>query len=121
VLEKGEVVGVLGRTRLLEALRDRGVNVPVGEVMESDFQMASADEELDAALGRIEPGRATLLPVILNRQLVGLLTTENVGEFYMIRRALSEGAGHRPPVPPVIRIPRVMPPPPPLPIRQPSS
>ena len=38
VLEKGEVVGVLTHTRLLEALRDRGVNVPVGEVMESDFE-----------------------------------------------------------------------------------
>lgn len=119
VLEKGEVVGVLTHTQLLEALRDRGVNVPVGDVMERDLQMASADEELDAALGRIEPGRATLLPVIWNRQLVGLLTSENVGEFYMIRRALSGGGDRRPPAPPVTRIPRVMPPP--LPIRQPSS
>ena len=119
VTERGEVVGVLGHTRLLEALRDRGVNVPVGEVMESDFPMASADEELDAALGRVEPGRATMLPVIWNRQLVGLLTAENVGEFYMIRRVLSGGAGSRPSAPPVIRIPRGMPPP--LPIRQPSS
>jgi len=119
VLEKGEVVGVLPHVRLFEALRDSGANAPVGEVMESDFQMASAEEELDAALGRIEPGRATLLPVIWNRQLVGLLTAENIGEFYMIRRALSGGGGSRPPVPPVIRIPRVMPPP--LPIRQPSS
>jgi Zn-dependent protease/predicted transcriptional regulator len=119
VLEKGEVVGVLTHTRLLEALRDRGTDVPVGEVMERDFQMASADEELDAALSRIEPGQATLLPVIWNRQLVGWLTAENVGEFYMIRRALAAGSGRRPPVPPGIRIPRVIPPP--LPIRQPSS
>jgi hypothetical protein len=49
--------------------------------MVNKFQMASAEEELDAALSRIEPGRATLLPVI--------------------------------------RIPRMMPPP--LPIRQPNS
>ena len=87
--------------------------------MESDVRTVSADEELDTALGRVEPGRATLLPVIWNGQLVGLLTAENVGEFYMIRRALSGGGGSRPTVPPVIRIPRVMPPP--LPIRQPSS
>ena len=93
------MVGLLTHTRLFEALRDRGVDVPVGEVMESEFQMASAEEELDAALARIEPGRATLLPVIWNRQLVGLLTAENVGEFYMIRRALSDGGGSRPPAP----------------------
>ncbi len=119
VLEKGEVVGVLTHMRLLEAMRDHGANAPVGEVMDSDVRTASADEELDAALGRVDPTRVTMLPVIWNRQLVGLLTAENVGEFYMIRRALSGGAGSRPSVPPVIRIPKVMPPP--LPIRQRSS
>src|SRR5512135_1592345 len=47
VLEKGEVVGVLTHTRLLETLRDRGANALVGEVMDSDVRTASADEELD--------------------------------------------------------------------------
>lgn len=93
--------------------------VPLVEIMENKFQMASAEEDLDAALSRIEPGRAILLPVIRDRQLVGLLTSENIGEFYLIRQALCGGGGSRPPAPPVIRIPRMMPPP--LPIRQPSS
>ncbi len=52
-----------------------------------------------------------MLPVMANGQLVGLLTAENLGEFYMIRRALTEGAGSRPPAPPVIRFPHVLPPP----------
>lgn len=110
VVERGEVVGVLTHTRLFETLRDRGANVPVSEVMESDVPTASAEEELDAVLARIEPGRATLLPVIWNRQLVGLLTAENVGEFYMIRRALSAGEGPKPTGTP-----------PPLPRGQPSA
>jgi CBS domain-containing protein len=110
VLEKGEVVGVLTHTRLLETLRDRGASALVGEVMDSDVRTASADEELDIALGRVEPGRATLLPVIWNQHLVGLLTAENVGEFYMIRRALAERARNRPPAPPVIGTPRLVPP-----------
>lgn len=119
VVESGEVVGVLGRARLIEALQDRGMDTPVGEVMERGFQEASAEEDLDAALGRVEPGRATLLPVMRNRQLVGLLTAENVGEFYMIRRALSESARPRPPVSLARGMPTAVPPP--LPIRQSSS
>ncbi|HEY5914598.1 MAG TPA: site-2 protease family protein [Verrucomicrobiae bacterium] len=111
VMEDGEVVDVLSHTRLVEALRERGMDTQVGEVMERSFHATSADEALDAALARLEPDRATLLPVMWNRQLVGLLTAENVGEFYMIRRALSEGVGSAPPVPPVIRMPRVTPPP----------
>jgi CBS domain-containing protein len=115
VIENGEVVGVLAHTSLIEALRERGVDTLVGEIMERSFRATSADEDLDAALGRLEsgqaPGQATLLPVMWNRQLVGLLTAENVGEFYMIRRTLAEGAGRRPPAPPVIHFPRVLPPP----------
>jgi CBS domain-containing protein len=91
----------------------------VGEIMERSYHATSADEDLDAALGRLEPGQATLLPVMWNRQLVGLLTAENVGEFYMIRRALAEGVNLRPPAPPVIRLPRVLLPP--LLVRQPGS
>jgi Zn-dependent protease/predicted transcriptional regulator len=119
VLENGAVVGVLTHARLLEALRDRGAEAPVGEVMEREVPLVSAEDELDAALARVEPGRATLLAVIWNRQLVGLLTAENVGEFYMIRRALSGPGGSRPSAPPVIRTSRRMPPP--LMVRQPSS
>lgn len=119
VLENGRVVGVLTPARLLAALRDRGASAPVGEVMESKFQIVSAEEELGDVLGRIEQGQATLFPVIWNRRLVGLLTPENISEFYLIRRVLSGGGGGRAPAPPVFRIPREMPPPHPLP--QPAS
>jgi hypothetical protein len=108
VPENGRAVGVLTQARFLEALRDRGANAPAGEVMECDFQMASGEEELGAALGRVERDRATLPPVIWNRRLVGLVTAENISGFYWIRRALSGGGG-RPPAPPVFRIPRVIP------------
>lgn len=111
VIENGEVVGLLAHTRLVAALRERGTATPVGEVMERSFQTTSAEEDLDAALARLEPGQPPLLPVIWNRQLVGLLTAENVGEFYMIRRALAEGAGPHSPAPPMLRFPRVLPPP----------
>jgi Zn-dependent protease/CBS domain-containing protein len=100
VMENGEVVGVLAHTRLIEALRERGMDTLVGEIMERNFHATSADEDLDNALGRLEPGQATLVPVMRNRQLVGLLTAQNVGEFYMIRRALTEGGDSRPPAPP---------------------
>ncbi len=119
VLEHGTVVGVLTQARLLEALRDRGAAVPVNEAMEREVPLVSADDELDAALGRVEPGRATLLAVLWNRQLVGLLTAENVGEFYMIRRALADADGGRPSIPPVIRSSGRTPPP--FMVRQPSS
>ena len=91
-MENGRVVGVLTHVRLFEALQGRSADTLVTEVMENEVQTAAPEEELDAALTRVEPGRATTLPVMRNGQLVGLLTAENLGEFYMIRRALAERA-----------------------------
>ena len=111
VVENGRVVGVLTHVRLFEALQGRSADTLVTEVMENEVQTAAPEEELDAALTRVEPGRATMLPVMRNGQLIGLLTAENLGEFYMIRRALAERGKNRPPAPPVIGAPRVVPPP----------
>jgi len=103
VVENGRVVGVLTHVRLFEALQGSNPDMLVTEVMESEIQIAAPEEELDVALTRVEPGRATMLPVMRNGQLVGLLTAENLGEFYMIRRALANRPP--PPVPPVIGAP----------------
>jgi Zn-dependent protease len=119
VVENGRVIGVLTHVRLFEALQGRSPETLVTEVMESDIQIAAPEEELDAAMARVEPGRVTMLPVIRDGQLLGLLTAENLGEFYMIRRALTARVQTRPPAPPVIRTPRVVPPP--ILARQPSA
>ena len=111
VVENGRVVGVLTHVRLFEALQGRSPDTLVTEVMENEVQTAAPEEELDAALTRVEPGRATMLPVMRNGQLIGLLTAENLGELYMIRRALAERGKNRPPAPPVIGAARVVPPP----------
>jgi Zn-dependent protease/CBS domain-containing protein len=119
VVKHGRVVGVLTHVRLFEALQGRSADTLVTEVMEDEVQTAAPEEELDAALARVEPGRATMLPVMRNDQLIGLLTAENLGEFYMIRRALAERAKNWPPAPPVIGAAHVVPPP--IPARQPGA
>jgi Zn-dependent protease len=109
VVEDGRVLGVLNRVRLFEALQGRSADTLVTEVMENEVQTAAPEEELDTVLPRIEPGQATMLPVIRKGQLIGLLTAENLGEFCMIRRALAARGKNRPPAPPVIGAPHVVP------------
>jgi predicted transcriptional regulator len=116
VIERGEVLGVLTHQRLFAALRERGESALVGREMESEFQVADADEALDSVMARLEPGGCTTLPVLVRGRLVGLLTAENIGEFFMIRAALAEGRSSRPAAPPVIGLPRLAPSP--VPARQ---
>lgn len=95
VVERGVVLGLLGHEQLFEALRSRGEETRVSEVMNRQIRTVSADEPLDHALTRAEPGFSTTLPVLWQGRFVGLLTAENIGELVMIRAALSGSSGRR--------------------------
>lgn len=88
VVERGQVVGLLTRERLFEALRDRGESQVVAEVMERSFQVARPDDLLDVVMGQSQPERPAAIPVLHNGRIAGLLTPDNIGELYMINAAL---------------------------------
>ena len=93
VLEGTEVVGVLSRRRLLEALSRGGREIYVGEVMEPAPPAVDPDSPLDAVLDQMATGGQTMVPVVSSQGLCGLLTMENTMEFMLVRAALmSRGA-----------------------------
>ena len=88
VADDGKVVGVLTRGDLIKALNARGADTPVSEVMRRNFEVADPYEMLEVAFARLQECGCQTVPVLRFGQLVGLLTTENVGEFLMIQAAL---------------------------------
>ncbi len=119
VVEGGRVVGILDHGALFRALRERGDLAVVGDVMRSDFVSLRANQSLDEALAEVRAEGGLTMTVIEDGRCVGLLTPENVGEFFMIRRALAGRGPNRPPVPPVIPVSRALPPR--ILVRQPGS
>jgi Zn-dependent protease/CBS domain-containing protein len=94
VLEHHAVAGVLTREALLRALADGRGDVPVGEIMQKDFASATPDEPLERAMARLQRCHCHTLPVMRDHELVGILTTEKVGEFVMIESAARAGHHH---------------------------
>ncbi len=88
VVENGNVVGVLTRQDLVRGLTQGGAETPVSMVMGRDFKVASPDEPVEEALGRLRACACHAMPVVRGGQLLGVLTTENVGEYIMLRAAL---------------------------------
>ncbi len=88
VVADGLVVGVLTRAALIRALAERGLESPVAAAMQRDFRAAGPDEPVEEVLTRLETCGCHAMPVIRGRQLLGVLTTENVGEFIMVQTAL---------------------------------
>ena len=88
VVDHGGVVGVLTRNDLLIALAKNGQTTPVTAVMHRDVQVVDEGEMLEIAFARLQDSQCQTLPVTSRGRLVGLVTTENVGEFVMIQAAL---------------------------------
>jgi Zn-dependent protease/CBS domain-containing protein len=88
VVADGQVVGVLTRAALLRALGERGPTATVATAMQRDFRSASPDEPVEEVLTRLETCGCHAMPVVRGRELLGVLTTENVGEFIMVQTAL---------------------------------
>jgi predicted transcriptional regulator len=74
--------------RLIKALKERGPEAPVIEVMRSDIPIVEHRRNLEEALRVMQEKR--LPAVVVNDgagHLIGLITPENIGEMMMIQAA----------------------------------
>jgi len=90
----GRLRGVLTRDDMIKALRERGPDTPVIEVMRSDIPVVAERQSLDEAL-RLMQEQSLPAVGVTDREgrLLGLITPENIGEMMMVQAA-------RPPRPP---------------------
>jgi Zn-dependent protease/predicted transcriptional regulator len=80
-----QVVGLLGRNLLLKALATEGQDAYVAGVMDRDFLAIEPGMDLAEVLPLMaQSGRCAL--VMDGEKLLGLLTTENLSEFLLLRR-----------------------------------
>lgn len=86
--------GVLTRDAMIRALRDRGPDTPVMEVMTRDIPLIHHRASLADALESLQAGGLPAVGVVDGAgRLVGLITPENVGELMMVQAARGARAG----------------------------
>jgi Zn-dependent protease/predicted transcriptional regulator len=91
--ELGQIRGVLTRSDLIVALRKSGAGTPVAEVMRVDVPAVHYAMHFDRAFLLMQECGSPVLPVIDGAgRLVGLFTTDNVGEMMMVQGALARSA-----------------------------
>jgi CBS domain-containing protein len=88
VVSGEHVLGVLTREDVLRSLAQQGADVRVHEAMNREFTSVDSHDMLESALVVLHDCKCRSLPVVHDGRLVGMLTTDNVGEFLMIRSAL---------------------------------
>jgi Zn-dependent protease/CBS domain-containing protein len=95
VVDGGRVVGVLTRSDVVRGLAESGPMAPVGLAMRSDFSAADPREMLESVLPRLESSAARSVVVLRAGEVVGLVTTESIGEFVMMKAAIDKAHGSR--------------------------
>lgn len=95
VVEDGRFIGVLTREDFIRALSQQGQNTPVVDVIRRNVPSVDSHEMVENALMRLQESGAKTLPVMHSGRFVGLVTSENITEFLMIRSAL-KAAGATP-------------------------
>jgi CBS domain-containing protein len=93
VMENGRVIGILDRDTFISALSKNGQNTPVSEVMHRKVPEIDSHDMVETALTRLQESGSKTLPVMHGDRLVGLITSENITEFLMIRSALRSAGG----------------------------
>jgi Zn-dependent protease len=85
IMHGDQVIGMLDRNRMLRALAQEGPEAYVAAAMERDFIALEPDADLAEMLPLLaRAGRCAL--VMDGARMVGMLTTENLSEFLLLRR-----------------------------------
>lgn len=95
VVHEGDIVGILTRKRMMQALAEHGREVPVRDFLDATCFAVQDTAMLDEAFNRMREADCSTVPVVRDGRLIGLLTLENVGELMMVASALKK-AGVRP-------------------------
>jgi Zn-dependent protease/CBS domain-containing protein len=77
VIRSGDMVGVVSRQKILQALRTEG-NGYVQAVMNRIFDVAQKSESLSSAFRKLSARNLSILPIVENQQLVGIVTLQNL-------------------------------------------
>lgn len=90
VMEQGHVLGILTRSDLLVALAEHGQDYPVTAAMRREFLTMDGTEILEVAFQRLQECECHTMTVIQEGRLVGLVTMDNLGEYFMIQAAVQK-------------------------------
>ncbi len=87
VTDNEKVVGVLFMSDLAPALREKGKETLISDVMEKNIVTLQAKDPLPSAYRQLKRGNKNFFPVTDNGKVVGVLDMNNINEFLTFRAA----------------------------------
>jgi stage IV sporulation protein FB len=86
------LIGIVGRAEIIRALRERGPDAPVSDVMVTDIPTIERSHRLEEAFRLLQENAAPAVGVVdYADRLIGLVTAATIGEMLMVQQSLPKG------------------------------
>ena len=95
VVRENEIVGVLTKNEILSALHKLGLDTKVSDVMRKDFIAVNPNQMLTEVYEQIKSCGCSSLPVVKSNELLGIITLEAIGRFFMFESAQKDYLAHQ--------------------------
>ncbi|MFD2246868.1 site-2 protease family protein [Pontibacter ruber] len=89
VEQDGQVVGTLTRMQLIQAIKNEQMQAPVANIMTQEIRTFNVQDKLSEAYSELQKARASIYPVLENGRLAGVINSDNINEFILIKSALA--------------------------------
>jgi len=90
VMENDQPVGTLSRDDIIKALYEKGENTSIGHIMNRELVTLRGDQSLEKIYLRLPGQKPSLMLVRDNGHLKGVVDTENIMEFILVKSALNK-------------------------------
>lgn len=90
VLEDNRLIGILPKSKVMSAIYQRGVEAPVRDFMETRFTAVRPLASLARVYEEMLEKKMESVPVVEGSQILGMLTLENIGRYFMVASSLEK-------------------------------
>ncbi|MEO1049171.1 MAG: site-2 protease family protein [Bacteroidota bacterium] len=93
VMDGADMVGTLNRSEIIKAVAQHDVETTVGKIMNTELKTITPDTPLEKIYNEQQNTTNSLMPVVQNSRIIGVLDLENVMEFILVKKALAKSRG----------------------------
>jgi len=90
VIGPNGIEGILTRDLILASIHEKGLDVPVCEVMDRAFVSVGPETPLDDVYKKLQSGQKTAVAVVQDRTVKGMVCLDNLSRYFMVRAAMKE-------------------------------
>jgi Zn-dependent protease/CBS domain-containing protein len=92
VLGNKGIEGVLTRDRILASIHEKGLDIPVSEIMDRTFASVTPKMPLDDVYKKLLSSRKTAVAVVDKNSVKGMVCLDGISRYFMIKSAMGKVA-----------------------------